>query len=88
MTNPANTVLYAGVASALERRIYEHKNKTHRGFTEKYNVGNLVYFETYSDIRLAIARETQLKNWKRAWKIALIEKENPGWLDLSAGWRC
>jgi putative endonuclease len=88
MTNPANTVLYTGVTNNLERRVFEHKNKTHRGFAEKYNAGKLVFYETYSDIRLAIAREKQIKNWKRAWKISLIEQGNVQWLDLSAGWRC
>jgi len=88
MTNIANTVLYTGVTNNLERRVYQHKHKTHPGFTEKYNVSKLVYYETFSDVSKAIAREKQIKNWKRDWKVSLVEKENAKWLDLSVGWRC
>jgi len=67
----------------LVRRIGEHKDKAVKGFTEKYSVNILVYFEETPDIAAAITREKQLKNWQRAWKIALIEKDNPDWKDLS-----
>ncbi len=76
-------VLYIGVTNNLERRIAEHKNATFDGFTKKYHVHNLVYFEETSDVHSAIAREKQLKNWHRDWKINLIEKTNPDWKDLS-----
>jgi len=66
----------------LIKRVYEHKNNLVSGFTQKYKVHNLVYYETTDDINSAITREKQLKNWKRAWKIELIEKNNPGWRDL------
>jgi putative endonuclease len=63
-------------------RVFQHKNKTNEGFTKKYGVDNLVYFESTTDANAAIAREKQLKHWKREWKLALIEKENPSWTDL------
>ena len=75
-------VLYIGVTSDLKRRVYEHKNDLVDGFTKKYLVHRLVYFESTSDINAAIAREKQLKAWKRQWKIELIENENPDWNDL------
>ncbi len=75
-------ILYIGVTSNLIRRVYEHRNDLVAGFTNKYHIHNLVYFETSEDIESAIAREKQLKKWNRAWKIALIEKANPGWRDL------
>lgn len=74
--------LYIGVTSNLLKRIYEHKHKLIAGFTADYNVDKLVYFESTIDIRSAIAREKQLKKWKREWKINLIEKDNPYWLDV------
>jgi putative endonuclease len=74
-------VLYIGITSNLKRRVYEHKNDIFDGFTKKYLVHKLVYFESTSDINAAIAREKQLKAWKRQWKIDLIEKENPDWND-------
>ena len=87
MTNIHNTVLYIGVTSSLEKRVLEHKNGIAKGsFTNKHNCHKLVYYETFGDIRYAIAREKQLKNWKREWKNHLIEKENPDWLDLSETW--
>jgi putative endonuclease len=76
-------VLYIGVTSKLIPRFLQHKSKETEGFTAKYNVNRLVYFEKFGDIRLAIARETQLKGWKRTKKIALLEQMNPSWRDLS-----
>jgi len=89
MTNRSRT-LYTGVTNDLERRVYEHKHKLIPGFTSKYNITRLVYYEVWSDIREAIAREKQIKGWLRAKKIALIESINPGWEDLSEEWlhRC
>ena len=80
-----NGTLYVGVTSDLARRVYEHKHALIAGFTRKYDVKNLVYFETMDDVRDAIQREKALKHWRRAWKIALIEKENPEWDDLYGG---
>ena len=71
-----------GVTSNLIKRVYEHKNNLVSGFTQKYKIQNLVYYEATDDINSAITREKQLKKWKRAWKIELIEKTNPGWGDL------
>ena len=82
MTNKRNGVLYVGVTNDLIRRIYEHKTHTVRGFTSKYNLELLVWFEQTEDINSAIAREKQLKNWHRQWKIDLIVKSNPTWQDL------
>ncbi|MBN2096840.1 GIY-YIG nuclease family protein [Candidatus Peregrinibacteria bacterium] len=82
----SSKVLYIGVANNLEGRIYEHKNKINEGFTAKYNVNRLVYFEEYDNPNEAIDREKQLKNWHRKWKTNLIESINPGWEDLSEGW--
>jgi putative endonuclease len=78
--------LYTGVTNNLERRVYQHKNKIILGFTSKYNVNRLVYFEPGEDLRAAIARERQLKGWLRSKKIALIQSMNPQWKDLSEGW--
>ena len=86
LTNKTNTVLYTGVTNNLERRIYEHKNKVIEGFTKRYNVDKLVYFEETNDIKAAIAREKQIKGWLRVKKNQLIEKRNPTWQDLSAEW--
>ena len=85
LSNNART-LYIGVTNNLERRLYEHKNKLIDGFTKKYNLTKLVYFEATEDIRSAIYREKQLKGWLRIKKIILIEKNNPGWDDLSLLW--
>ena len=85
MTNKSRT-LYSGVTNNLERRVYEHKRKLVPGFTSKYNVTRLVYFEVTQDIQAAISREKQIKGWLRGKKIALIESVNPEWKDLSAGW--
>jgi putative endonuclease len=82
MASKRDGMLYIGVTSNLKKRVYEHKNNLTDGFTKKYHVHNLIYFETTEDINSAISRETQLKKWNRAWKIALIEKSNPTWRDL------
>jgi putative endonuclease len=74
--------LYIGVTNDLVRRVYEHKSATAESFTRDHNVNRLVYFECFEDIEAAIHREKRLKKWKRAWKIALIEKDNPNWNDL------
>jgi putative endonuclease len=76
-------VLYTGVTNDLNRRMYEHKNKVIKGFTQKYNVSKLVYFEETTDAYSAISREKQIKGGSRAKKIALIETINPDWKDLS-----
>lgn len=80
--NKRNGTLYIGVTSNLVKRIHEHKTKVVKGFTEKYNTDKLGYFEIYSDIRTAIEREKQLKDYSREKKIELIEKDNPYWNDL------
>jgi putative endonuclease len=82
MTNRSKT-LYTGVTNDLERRVYGHKNKLIPGFTSKYNITQLVYYEETPDVREAIFREKQIKGWLRAKKIALIESVNPEWRDLS-----
>ena len=86
LTNRTNTVLYVGVTNNLQRRLYEHKNELADGFTKRYHVHKLVYFETTTDVRAAIAREKQIKSWSRARKNALIETMNPKWEDLSLNW--
>lgn len=85
MTNKSRT-LYTGVTNNLERRVYEHKHGLVPGFTKKYHITRLVYFEDTPDIQAAIAREKQIKGWLRAKKVALIESVNPKWDDLSAEW--
>ena len=85
MTNRSRT-LYVGVTNNIKKRIYEHKNKLIDGFTKKYNITHPVYVETFNDINYAIACEKKIKGWLRKKKIALIEKENPQWQDLSEGW--
>ena len=87
MANNNNNVLYLGVTNNLERRAWEHKSNIDKNsFTSKYNCHKLVYFEHSTSIKDAIAREKQLKNWKREWKNELIEKQNPKWEDLSKDW--
>ncbi len=86
LANKSNSVIYIGVTNNLERRLYEHKHQLIDGFTAKYNVEKLVYFEDTGDVTAAIAREKQLKGWKREKKNKLIEKENPTWKDLSEDW--
>ncbi len=74
--------LYVGITNNLVRRVYEHKNNLIAGFTKKYRIHFLVHYETFTDSLSAIQREKQLKEWKRQWKIELIEKQNPDWKDL------
>ena len=78
--------LYTGITNDLIKRVFEHKNKLIGGFTKKYNVTNLVYYEVADDVQAAIQREKQVKGWLRKKKIALIEAMNPEWKDLSDGW--
>lgn len=82
LTNTNNTVLYTGVTSNLVKRIYEHKNKEVPGFTERYNLHKLIYYEIFEDMINAITREKQIKGWLRSKKISLIENTNPNWNDL------
>jgi len=83
LASKTNGTLYIGVTNDLERRMYEHKNHLVKGFTEKYNVHMLVYFEQTSNIKAALQREKQLKKWNRKWKLDLIESANAEWKDLS-----
>ena len=83
LTNKSNKVLYIGVTNNLERRVFEHRNKLVEGFSKKYNLKKLVYYEATDDVISAIRREKQLKNWHRDWKINLIKEFNPSWKDLS-----
>jgi len=85
LTNPSRT-FYIGVTNNLERRVWQHKQLSTPGFTQKYNITRLAYFEESPRIDDAIAREKQVKDWRRAKKIKLIETMNPRWLDLSTGW--
>ena len=78
--------LYTGVTNDLERRVYEHRNKLVAGFTARYNISKLAYFESTENIESAIAREKQIKGWRRSRKASLIESINPYWRDLSEGW--
>ncbi len=86
MTNHRNGTLYIGMTNNLERRVLEHKTGAVKGFTQKYGLIKLVYFEMYHDVNEAISREKRLKKWKRQWKIDLIEKENSKWIDLGDNW--
>ena len=86
LTNWNNKVMYVGVTNNLERRIYEHENKLIKGFTEKYNVNKLVYFEETQDVNAAIEREKEIKKWRREKKNQLVNLMNPKWDDLSSGW--
>lgn len=83
LASKRNGTLYTGVTSDIAKRAYQHKYNLVEGFTKRYEVHMLVYFEQTEDIRSALAREKTLKKWRRAWKISLIEKENPSWKDLS-----
>ena len=82
LASKRNGTLYVGVTSDLVKRVCEHKNSLVNGFTKKYHVHNLVYFETTDDVNSAIRREKQLKKWERKWKVGLIEEGNPQWRDL------
>ena len=86
LTNMKNGTLYIGVTNDLERRMFEHKRKLIDGFTKKYGLDRLVYFETYQYVNDAIKREKNMKKWKRQWKINLIEEDNPNWDDISSDW--
>lgn len=83
LASQRNGTLYIGVTNDLQRRMEEHKSDVVDGFTKQYNVKRLVYFEQTESVEAAIAREKQLKNWKRLWKLELIEKDNPQWNDLA-----
>jgi len=85
MTNNSGT-LYTGVTNDLQRRVFEHKNKLGEGFSKRYNLNRLVYYETTTDINAAIAREKQIKGWRRVKKFILINSFNPTWRDLSEEW--
>ena len=87
LTNKSDRVMYIGVTNNLERRVYEHKQELVEGFTKRYHVHKLVYYETTPDVRSAIEREKQLKGWLRARKNALVESMNPEWRDLSENWQ-
>jgi putative endonuclease len=82
LANRIGGTLYIGVTNDLVRRVYEHKSSAAESFTKEHGVNRLVYFECFEDIEAAIHREKRLKKWMRAWKIALIEKDNPNWIDL------
>lgn len=82
LASQRNGTLYLGVTSDLPKRVWEHKTKIIEGFTKKYDVTNLVYFEAHQDVEEAIKREKRLKKWERKWKLELIEKDNPEWCDL------
>ena len=85
LTNKTDTVMYIGVTNDLRRRLCEHKNEQIEGFTKKYHVHKLVYFEEYSEVNDAIAREKQLKRWVRSKKNELVETKNPNWDDWGEG---
>ena len=86
LASQKNGTLYIGVTNDLERRVLQHKQKINEGFTSKYDVNILVYFESFQYINDAILREKRLKKWNRQWKINLIEEENKEWNDLSEDW--
>jgi len=85
MASKRNGTLYTGVTGDLARRVEQHKSGEVEGFTKKYGVHMLVFYERHDDMRSAIAREKRIKRWRRAWKLRLIERENPEWRDLSDG---
>jgi putative endonuclease len=82
LASKRNGTIYIGVTSDLVKRIWEHKNAKVNGFTKRYNVHRLVWYELHENMESAIVREKRLKNWKRRWKLKLIEENNPDWLDL------
>ena len=82
LTSKRNGTLYTGVTNDLVHRVWEHRNGYIKGFTQKYGVKTLVWFEHHIDVHEAIAREKRIKRWRRKWKLALIEEMNPGWSDL------
>ncbi|MDD5464427.1 MAG: GIY-YIG nuclease family protein [Candidatus Moranbacteria bacterium] len=83
MASCRNGTTYIGVTNNLMKRSWEHKNKIFDGFTKEYDINKLVYYETTNNIQAALQREKQLKKWNRQWKLELIEKENPDWVDLA-----
>jgi putative endonuclease len=85
LASKRNGTLYVGVTSNLQKRAWEHKNDLVEGFTKRYGVHRLVYYELHEDMTAAITREKQMKKWNRAWKLELIERQNPGWRDLWEG---
>ena len=85
MASKRNGTLYIGMTNDLVRRVYEHKNELVEGFTQKYGIHQLVYYESTNNVTVAITREKRMKKWKRQWKINLIEERNPNWDDLSEG---
>jgi len=85
LANRKHGTLYLGVTNDLVRRVHEHRSKAAPGFTSRYDIDKLVWFEIYDDAVTAIAREKELKKWRRAWKVALIEEQNPEWIDLFPG---
>ena len=87
MTNYSQTSFYIGVTGNLQKRVWEHKNKVVDGFTKKYNVDRLVYYELTDSVDTALNREKQLKRWHREWKINLIKEMNPEFKDLSLAWK-
>jgi putative endonuclease len=86
MTNQHNTVLYTGITHDLAGRVWQHKEGKIEGFTKRYNIDKLVYYESYADVNEAILREKQIKGWLRSKKVSLIEEDNESWEDLSQGW--
>ena len=82
LTNKRNGTLYIGITNNLKTRVYEHKEGLVEGFTKKYGLKTLIYYELHNDPESAITREKQLKKWKRIWKLRIIEEKNPGWNDL------
>ncbi len=85
LTNKSGT-LYTGVTGNLKKRVWQHKTKEVKGFTEKYNIDRLIYYETFGDVWSAIAREKQIKGWVRRRKLELVASMNAEWHDLSDGW--
>ena len=85
LNSPTGTI-YTGMTNDLEKRVYQHKNKLIEGFTKKYNVTRLAYFEETTDVNAAIAREKEIKGWRRSKKLALIKSLNPTWRDLAKDW--
>lgn len=86
VSNKWRTVLYTGSSSAIHQRMFNHKRGFYKGFSKKYNCCDWLYFEFFPDIADAVARERQIKEWKREWKLNLIKKDNPELLDLSKDW--
>jgi len=81
-----NGTIYIGITNDLQRRVYQHKTGIKKGFTQKYGVSMLVYFEEFQQVNQTIERENNMKKWKRNWKLKLIEEDNPNWIDLAKDW--